>query len=318
MHYTMGFDIGGTNIAAGLVDEQARIIRRAVMPYPIGKGHEAAALLVAQMADKLTADEGVGMDKISGVGVAVPGSLDSRCKVVINAYNLQLRNAPFYDCLAGYFPNTPLYLMNDANAAAAAELYAGALKGCKTAALVTLGTGVGGGLILNGKVFNGGNGSGVELGHMILQYGGELCTCGIRGCVEAYCTATWLIKEGRRAVVERFNSRIATEAGGDMDNVTAKLVMDCAKAGDTIALDIFGRFVERLAGALLSIIHLLDPEVIAVGGGVGLAGDFLFSALRERIGEKCFFKSFARIVPAAMGNDAGIIGAAIYGGHLRQ
>ncbi len=162
-------------------------------------------------------------------------------------------------------------------------------------------------------MFNGGMGHGIELGHMLLTDGGDLCTCGVRGCIEANCTATWLTQQGRRAVVDYHTCLISTEAKGDMRCVTAKLVLDCAKAGDTVALDIFSRYVEKLSSAICSIIVLLDPEVIAIGGGVSHAGDFLFDPIREGVKRKCFFKEYGEIVPAKLGNDAGIIGAAMLG-----
>jgi glucokinase len=148
---------------------------------------------------------------------------------------------------------------------------------------------------------------------MILEHGGEICSCGNRGCTETLCTATALIREGRKAVVEHVNSMICTEARGDMGFVTAKLVIDCARAGDRIAMDIFDRYLDALSSAVASIINLLDPEVIAIGGGVSLAGDFLFDPLRALVHKKSFFRNHGAIVPARLGNDAGIIGAAMLG-----
>lgn len=307
----IGFDVGGTNIAAGLVNDMLDIVQQKSVPFPIGKGAEYAASVLADIVRELLGAQGAGLEELSCIGVAVPGSIDRHGEVVIDAYNLQFHNVPLRAEVQKHFPEVPVFLANDANAAALAELHKGAFVGCKTAVLITLGTGVGGGLILGGKMFNGGNGSGVELGHMVLSHGGELCTCGLHGCVESYCTATRIVREGRKAVVEYVNSMIYTSARGDMDNVSAKLVIDCAKAGDRVALDIFERYVDALGSAVTSIVNLLDPEVIALGGGVSLAGDFLFKPLLENVSKKIFFPTCGRIVPAQMGNDAGIIGAAM-------
>ncbi len=310
----VGFDVGGTNIAVGVVDDNKKIIVRRSVPFPTGSPSRQTAALMAALVEDMARELKVPVGTFASVGIAVPGSIDPACENVINAYNLQFHNVPLRALVSEYLDaGVPVYLANDANAAALAELHAGAFVGKETAVLITLGTGVGGGVILGGRMFNGGLGHGVELGHMILSHDGPLCTCGTRGCIEASCTATWLVQQGRRAVVDYHTSKITTDAEGNLRNVTAKMVVDCAKDGDTIALDIFERYVDQLGSALCSIIVLLDPEVIAIGGGVSHAGDFLFEPLRENVRRKCFFKEYGEIVPAVLGNDAGIIGAAMLG-----
>ncbi len=306
-----GFDIGGTNIAVGIVDEDAKIILKRSIVFPTGQPYQDTvkkmAELLAQMAEALW----VPVSSLASIGIAVPGSIDQANERVVHAYNLQFHDVPLRSALNEHFPSVPVFLANDANAAALAELYAGAFVGCKTAVLITLGTGIGGGLILGGRMFNGGLGNGVELGHMVLEHGGPLCTCGTRGCIEALCTATWLVQQGRKSIIEYPHAMIATKAGQELLAVDAKLVVDCAKAGDAIAKDIFDRYVDQLGSALASCFNMLDPEVIALGGGVSLAGEFLFTPLRANVKQKCFFKNCGRIVEAQLGNDAGIIGAAM-------
>ena len=209
------------------------------------------------------------------------------------------------------FEGVPVYLANDANGAALAELYAGAFRGCRTAVLLTLGTGLGGGIIFGGHMFNGGMNQGVELGHMYLVNGGEHCTCGNDGCMEAYCAASALARDGKRAMLEHPESLIAARAGGAADAVDAKLVIDCAKEGDETAKAVFDRYIDSLSSACASIYNLLDPEVIAIGGGVCGAGEFLFAPLRERTTGKCFYKTHGKLIPAELGNEAGMIGAAM-------
>lgn len=306
----IGFDIGGTNIAAGLVDKESKIIKRISKPFKLGVTSKELAETVYGIALELAGGE-AGLCKIESVGIAVPGSLDKKCEKVLHAYNLGLENAPLRADAQSLF-DIPVYLANDANAAALAELCSGAFMGCETALLITLGTGVGGGLILNGRMFNGGLGNGVEIGHSVLAYGSKImCTCGAEGCFEALCAATALKKAGVCSVKENKQSLIYELSGGDMEKIDAKLVIDCAKAGDEAALDLFDRYVDALSAALASMVNIFDPEVIAIGGGICNAGDFLFEPLRMKTCKKAFYNGeIARIVPATMGNDAGIVGAA--------
>jgi len=309
--YQIGFDVGGTNIAVGIVDNNMKIVQRSNIKFPTGKKYDFVSQIMANEVRDLLIKESIKETNLSGIGVAVPGSIDSSGEIIIDAFKLGFHNVPFRKSIQSHFPNLPVYIANDANTATLAELHAGALKGCKTALLITLGTGVGGGIIINGKMFNGGMGNGVELGHMVFNHKGDICSCGNIGCIETLCAATWLIQQGRKAVVEHFNSMIYTEAKGHIENVTARLVIDCARAGDSIALNIFKQYIDALSSVIVSFINIVDPEVIALGGGVSLAGDFLFSNLRKKVKEKSLYKTYARIVPAQLGNDAGIIGAAM-------
>lgn len=309
--YQIGVDIGGTNIALGLVDENLQMVCRSSVPFSKEGGGEGTAKAIYEQTRKLLEEAGADMSALESVGVVVPGSLDHSCSVVINAHNLGFHNEPLKEKIQSYFKDIPVFLANDANGAALAELHKGAFKGCNTAALFTLGTGVGGGLILGGKMFNGGMNNGVELGHMCLVHGGEECTCGNRGCIETYTSATALIREAVKAMENAPGSLLAEKTGGDPKKMTAKIAIDCAKAGDQAATNVFNAFVDALGSAVASIINLLDCERIAIGGGVSAAGDFLFDALNENVHKKSFFEQHAKIVPAVMGNDAGIIGAAM-------
>ena len=305
--FDIGVDIGGTNIAAGLVDENHRIVSRNSVRFPFGESGEKVAQLIAHKIRGLVKDMGAAYADIKSIGLAVPGQLDSACETVLNAYNLGFKDVPLRRLVMELFPDIPVFLANDANAAALAELFGGAFTGCKTAVLLTIGTGVGGGLILGGRMFNGGNNCGVELGHMTLKLDGESCTCGQRGCIEAECSATALIREGRRAASAHPESLL--NKPGELD---ARRVIEAAGAGDTAARAVFDRFVDALSSAIASIVDLIDPEVVALGGGVAGAGEFLLEPLRSRVQEKCFFvKYLGRIEQARMGNDAGIIGAAM-------
>ena len=310
--YQIGVDIGGTNIKIGLVDDQLQIVGRRSIPFPHLDG-EGVAGQIAETVYALLAEHGCTEAELSHVGVVVPGSIDPTGSIVLNAHNLGFHNVPFKAQLQAQFHDTTVYLANDADGAALAELGRGAFVGCETAVLITLGTGVGGGVILSGQMFSGGTRQGIELGHMPLVKDGEPCTCGNRGCIEAYCSATALARDGVRAMMENPDSMLAEKSGGDSTKVDAKFVIDCAKEGDPTANAVFSHYVDCLGSACIAVIHILDPDAIAIGGGVCGAGDFLFEPLRENIRQKCFFSNFGRIVPAVMGNDAGIVGAAMLG-----
>lgn len=308
--YQIGVDIGGTNIKIGLVDDSLEILEQTSIPFP-HEGAQTVADRLAEAARGVLSAAGVKAAELQSIGVVIPGSIDPTGEVVINAYNLGFHDVPFKKLISAHFPNTPVFMANDANGAALAELYKGAFVGCRTAVLLTLGTGLGGGIILNGKMFNGGMNQGTELGHAYLVDGGEHCTCGNNGCMEAYCAASALAREGARAMQRDPRGLLSERSGGNAALIDAKMVVDCAKAGDVTAKRVFDEYIGHLSSACASFFNILDPEVIAIGGGLCGAGEFLFAPLRERITEKCFYKSHGAVVPAVMGNDAGIIGAAM-------
>ncbi len=308
--YRIGVDIGGTNIKIGLVDETLTITDRSSIPFPHLSGEEVAQQIAAEIHKLLSANS-LALQDLESIGVVIPGSIDPTGSIVLDAYNLNFHGVPFQAQLQAHFDNIPVFLANDADGACLAELGRGAFVGCRSAVLMTLGTGVGGGLIIDGKMYNGGQHQGVELGHMPLVAGGEHCSCGNDGCIEAYCSASALKRDGIRAMKKHSDSMLFQKSGGNEDLVDAKFVIDCAKAGDPVATAVFEQYAEYLAYACVSMIHLLDPEVIAFGGGVCLAGDFLFDAIRKYVKERSFFRNQAKIVPAVMGNDAGMVGAAM-------
>jgi len=307
----IGFDIGGSKIAAGAVNDENRIIARREVPFPTGTSYKFIVEVMASMKEELLRASKTPEQELSSIGVSIPGNLDEASGTIINAHNLQFHNVPIRKAVNEHFRDVPVFIENDANAAALAELYAGALRGTKTGILLTLGTGVGGGIILDGKLFNGGMGHGVELGHMMLMQYGPVCSCGNKGCVETLSSASWIVKEGRKSIIEYPQSLIFSRADGDMEKITARMVIDCAREGDAVAKDIFDHYLDHLSSAIVSCANLLDPEVIALGGGVSRAGEFLFAPLRERVQKKSFFHFPYKIVPAELGTDAGIVGAAM-------
>ena len=308
--YQIGVDIGGTNIKVGLVSETLELLQSCSVRFP-HDGARSVVKTIEEAVNFLLQQQNIPRGQLESVGIVVPGSIDQTGERVIDAYNLGFHDVPLKALVQEAFEGVPVYLANDANGAALAELYAGAFRGCRTAVLLTLGTGLGGGIIFGGHMFNGGMNQGVELGHMYLVNGGEHCTCGNDGCMEAYCAASALARDGKRAMLEHPESLIAARAGGAADAVDAKLVIDCAKEGDETAKAVFDRYIDSLSSACASIYNLLDPEAIAIGGGVCGAGEFLFAPLRERTTGKCFYKTHGKLIPAELGNDAGMIGAAM-------
>lgn len=307
----IGVDIGGTNIKIGMIKgEDGSIIRKKEFPFT-HQGYESVFSQIQKEIRILLKEGGFTSGEIGSIGLAVPGSIDEEKGIIAHAYNLDFHDVPAVKEMEKTFPETPIFIANDANAAALGELYCGVFKGCNTAVLLTIGTGVGGGIICQGKMFNGGQNHGVELGHMMLKYGGIRCSCGNYGCVESYCTATWIAEEGKKLIEAKKDSLVCKRGEWNPDNVDAKLVIDAARDGDPYAIEIFESFVDNLSAAITSINALLDPEIIAIGGGVSGAGEMLYIPLMEKVEEKSFFDVDYRIVPAYLGNDAGIVGAAM-------
>ena len=308
--YQIGVDIGGTNIKVGLVSETLELLQSCSVRFP-HDGARSVVKTIEEAVNFLLQQQNIPRGQLESVGIVVPGSIDQKGERVIDAYNLGFHDVPLKALVQEAFEGVPVYLANDANGAALAELYAGAFRGCKTAVLFTLGTGLGGGIILNGKMFNGGMNHGVELGHAYLVDGGEPCTCGNHGCMEAYCAASALTREGRRAMQAHPESMLAEKTGSDPAKITPKLVTDCAKAGDPAATAVFDDYIEHLSSACASIYNILDPEVLALGGGLSAAGPFLFDPLQDKVSKKCFYSTRGKLVPAVLGNEAGMIGAAL-------
>ncbi|MBQ9949750.1 MAG: ROK family protein [Clostridia bacterium] len=295
----IGIDVGGTNIEACAFFENANNSDCAAYvhrPYPHGENAHVLCDVLAECITELTRKFSATPLQIKGVGIATPGSLDTEHGIIIHAYNLGLHNVHITEMMQSRFSHIPFQLLNDADAATLGELKLGALQGVTSGCMITLGTGVGAGIIIDGKLYRGGKMRGTELGHMTLDMHGRMCTCGNRGCIEVLCSATALAKLGRHIC-------------GD-ESLTARDVTERAKSGDVLAMQAFAEYVDALSSALSAYMCLLDPERIVIGGGVSLAGDFLFKPLREMTEEKCFFKPMCDICAAELGDKAGALGAA--------
>ena len=310
----IGIDLGGTNIAVGVVDENGRILCKGSTPTLLPRPYGPIVEDIAKCSLETLKRSGHTLDEVASLGVGVPGIFDSKTGNIPFCTNLGWHDVPLVSELQKYI-DKPVYVDNDATVAGLAESVAGISAGVPNSVFLTLGTGVGGGIVIGGKVYSGSHGIGSEIGHMIIELDGEQCTCGNYGCFERYASATALIREGRKAYAQHPDSLIGELCGGDPERISAKTVIDAAKEGDPIATKVFRRYVRALASGIINIVNVLDPEVVVLGGGVSMAGDFLLEAVREAVKPLIFFKTmpYARIELAKLGPDAGIIGAAMLG-----
>ena len=310
----IGVDLGGTGIKAGVVDESGKILAKVSCPTGVERGYGPVICDMAALCKKAVEEAHLTMDDVHSIGIGIPGICDPKTNRVPFCTNLGWHDVPLIEEMHKYI-DKPVHVDNDATVAGLAESVAGVSAGVKNSVFVTLGTGVGGGIILNGKPFIGDHGVASEIGHMIVVAGGELCTCGNRGCWERYASATAIIREGRKFAEAHPDCRIAKAVDGDLSRIEARTVIDLAKAGDPDSLKLFNEYVDMLCAGLVNLINLYDPEVIVLGGGVSHAGEFLLNAVRERMPALVFYKGmpYAHIELAKLGNDAGIIGAAMLG-----
>ena len=306
----VGIDVGGTNIKAGVVDENGQLKSKVSLKTGVERGSEAVMVTMAEAAGMAVEQAGLEMGDITAIGVGIPGVLDPATGIVPFCTNLGWHDVPVIERMVELTGVDDIYVDNDATVAALAESVAGVSAGVKNSVFITLGTGVGGGIIIDGKVYSGVHGVASEVGHHVTHLGGELCTCGNRGCWERYASATALIRMGTEAAKAHPESALAK-----YEELTAKDVVDCAKAKDEVAVAVFDAYCDELALGIVNIINFLDPEVIAIGGGVSAAGDFLLEPVREKLKKYVFYKTmpYARIELATLGNDAGMIGAAMLG-----
>ncbi|NMA94460.1 MAG: ROK family protein [Clostridiales bacterium] len=312
MKLYVGVDLGGTNIGAGIVDDKGNILLKGEVSTGASRPFQEIIADMAGLIKDLLKKGGYALSDIEAIGIGSPGSIDRERGVVVKANNLYWKDIPVKEELQKHL-NIPVYIENDANVAGIAESVAGVCKGFENSVTITLGTGVGSGIIIDGKPYTGSHGVAAELGHMIIVVDGIQCNCGNRGCFEEYASASALIRDGKSAAKENPDSLIYKEVDGDLDKIDARIVIDAAKAGDEIALNIFDSYIHYLTVGIINIINLLDPSVIAISGGVSRAGDFLLDAIRESVSKHIFYKDAgsANIYLSELGNDAGIIGAAM-------
>ncbi len=314
--YRIGIDLGGTNIAAAVIDENFNIIIKKSIPTTVARGGDGIADDMATLCHTLCTEACIDEGDIEAIGIASPGIANSRDGVVEYACNLPLKKYPICRKLSERFSSVEVHVENDANAAAWGEAVAGAAKGTRNSVTVTLGTGVGGGVIIDGKVYAGFNFAGSELGHNVIVAGGRLCGCGRRGCWEAYSSATALINMTNEKIEECKKSGRETLMSG-ADVVNGRTAFDAYEAGDIVAGEVVKEYAEYLAVGITNIINLYRPEVVCIGGGISGQGQRLLDLIMPQVKSEVYggydIDEPTRVCICQLGNDAGIIGAAFLG-----
>ncbi len=312
MKYYIGIDLGGTNIAAGVVDSEFKILAKASTPTNRPRSCREICKDMVKVSLEAVEKAGLTVSQIESVGIGSPGTVNSDTGVIEYANNLDFYNEP----VAEYIENDlgkPVCVENDANAAAYGEFVAGAAKGAQDAVCITLGTGVGGGIIIGGKIYSGFNFAGAEIGHTVVEVDGVPCTCGRKGCFEVYSSATGLIRMTKEAMDAHPESKMHEMMG---DHISGRLAFNAMRAGDEAAKGVVDKYIKYLAVGIANTINVFQPEVLCIGGGVCNEGDALMEPLKEAVREQVYSKRSeknTRIVRAELGNEAGIIGAAFLG-----
>lgn len=326
----VGLDLGGTYIKGGIVDEANRIVARGATPTMAERKPEEIIRDMAALVKKLTEEASITLYDIAGIGIGSPGTIDAGSGMVLYSNNIRWENVPLAELLGKRLAEDAgcgvikVRVSNDANCAALGELVCDTDSGIRSAVLLTLGTGVGSGIILNGKLYEGEQPGGAELGHMVICHGGRQCSCGRKGCLEAYVSASALVEDASQAARKVENSVLRILANEDLHEpqltkedplrgLNGKHVIEAVRQKDPAAVKAFGQYLEYLGCGIVNIINIFRPEVIYLGGGICEGFDLMEESLQKYVKENCFggeIAAVAQIKKAAHGNDAGIIGAA--------
>lgn len=315
MKYYIGIDLGGTNIVAGVVDENYKIISKASTKTNLPRPEKEIAADMARVSVQAVKEAGLDMNQIEWVGIGTPGIANSEKGIIEYSCNLGFDNTPMVDYIKEYI-DKPVFIENDANAAAYGEYVAGAAKGAKNVVCITLGTGVGGGIIIDGRIYSGSNFAGAEIGHTVIEVDGPECACGRRGCFEVFSSATGLIRMTKEAMdndKDTLMHKITAERNG---KVTARTSFDAMRMGDKTAKAVVDKFIKYLAAGITNTINIFQPDILCIGGGVCNEGDPLLLPVRALVKKEVYTRNSPKnteIVIAKLGNDAGIIGAAFLG-----
>lgn len=310
--YRLGIDLGGTNIVAGVIDSNYNIVSRAKRETNCPRPAKLIADDMASAALEAIEKAGITPNDIASAGIGSPGDIDTQNGIVLQADNLDFVNVPLVQMLYDR-TNIKFSIQNDANAAAYGEFVAGAGKGAKDFIMITLGTGIGGGIVINGKLYAGFSNKGAELGHSVLDMNGEMCACGRRGCFEAYASATALIKQTKAAMQKNPESIMWQMCGNNINKVKGITAFDAMRKGDLTAKAVVDRYIYYVSVGIVDNIYVFQPEVICIGGGIANEGDNLILPVIEHIKQQ--IPTFnpeidTKIKTAHLGDDAGVIGAA--------
>ncbi len=316
----VGVDIGGTNLKAGLVDENGVLLATQKMKVASIADDDGLAWTVASLVQELAHTVNISVSDVASVGVGVPGTVEIRSGSINYTCNLPLRNVPLRKLFHRYL-SIPLYIENDANCAALAEFLVGAGRDSKRFVTITLGTGVGAGIVHNGKIYHGANGMAGEVGHMVIQRGGLPCPCGRHGCWEQYASATALKRMTAAALAAHPHSILAQVVAENEGRVSGQSAFIAARRGDPVGQQVCDEYVDYLACGVVNVVNIFQPDTLAIGGGVSNeAEEQLLRPVQQRVAREsipCGRDRRTRIVKAELGNRAGIIGAALLGKNKR-
>ena len=307
----IGIDLGGTNIAIGLVDSTGEILAQDSTPTLSSRPYDEIVKDMVMLSEKIVKKAGYKMSDIAGVGIGCPSAVDNKSGEVIYTANIpSFQNIPLRKEFQKYY-NIPVTLLNDANAAAYGEYIVNG-ENSSVFVAVTLGTGVGGGIILDGKVFVGSNGAGVEIGHIPLVHNGIRCGCGNRGCWESYASVTALVKQTKVAI-EKHPESLLKQIADERGVVNGRTAFDAAKRGDSVANEVIQKYIEYIANGIVGIVNIFQPEKLVIGGGISKEGEYLIKPIIEFVRKYDYNKFFepVKIEAATLFNDAGIIGSAL-------
>lgn len=309
--YNIGIDLGGTNIKVGVVDGDYNIVGKSNIKTNLPRPSEEIADSIVEGVKLACADAGISVSDVNSIGIGTPGVANRNTGVVLYSCNLGFNNFGLGEILSQKL-GTQVFVENDANAAAFGEVVNGAGKGYNNVVVVTLGTGVGGGIIIDGKIYTGFNFCGGELGHTVIEYNGRQCGCGRKGCFEAYSSATALINMTKESMEANRDSKM-WELAGSLEQVDGKTAFDGMRAGDKAAIDVVNMYINYLGCGLVNIVNTFQPEILLIGGGICKEGENLTNPLNEYIKRESYCidpQRSTKLGIAKLGNDAGIIGAA--------
>lgn len=312
MKYYVGLDLGGTNIAAGVVDEKYNIVADHSLPTLKHRTFEEIVEDMARAVREVAKIANLTLDDFTSIGIGAPSSVNPTTKRLAFANNLRWKNVPLIEEFRKHI-DKPVFLANDADCAALGEAVAGVAKDYGSILLITLGTGVGGGLIMNDQIFNGADGNGFEPGHTTLILGGVPCTCGRLGCFESYASITGLIRETIEAIALNPTSLMREICGNDFCKVSGRTAFEAAKRGDAAGLAVVEKYAYYVGSGISSLVAALRPHAVLIGGGISNEGDYLLDPVRKVVAETVYSKDTVKppeIIKASLGNSAGIIGAA--------
>lgn len=311
MKYTIGVDIGGTNIAVGIIDENYKVVIKESFKTNAPRSAEEICDDIISSYKKLAQEADINLDELEEIGIACPGIIKNG--VVVSATNLRFTDTPLKSIME---KKTGLRceVCNDANAVALAEYIVSDDEDIHSLVAVTIGTGIGGGIVIDGKIIDGFNGAGAELGHITVEKDGRSCACGSKGCLETYCSASALVKETKKAMIDHPDSKL-WEICSDINDVDGKTVFRAAELGDKVSQEVLDTFLNYLSIGVINMITLLQPEVLCIGGGMSKEKDALIEPLKKLVIENSLTKNLAEkttIKTAVLFNDAGLVGAAAY------